>query len=168
MKKLVGIGTAMQGALLIGVSLVAIPAALRVAEILYAEDFDRAGSVPLWFGPWYLAMWYPGTTAMIFFILGALLVIAGFVFAKQNPAVRSLKMALILAMLFCLGLALALIPLSNMGADWTNGTPAYDLRYIVVASTVVIWLELLALVATLAAVKRMGDQFVAPSNTSEA
>jgi hypothetical protein len=168
MKRLVGIGTAIQGAVLAAVSLEAIPAALRIAEILYAEDFDRAGIVPLWFGPWYLAMWYPSTTATIFFISGAALGIAGFRFAKQNLAVRSLEVALLWAMLFCAGLALALIPLSTMGTDWVSGTRAYDLRFTVIASTVVIWLEVLALLATLVTAKRMRDQFVGRTNTSEA
>ena len=52
-------------------------------------------------------------------------------------------------------LAVALIPLSNMGSDWVSGTPAYDLRRTLIASTVAVWSELVFLLATMVLVKRM-------------
>jgi hypothetical protein len=45
-KRCLGIGPVIQGAFVIGISHLTLPAALRVAEILYAEDFDRSGVVP--------------------------------------------------------------------------------------------------------------------------
>ena len=167
-RKLVGIGTAIQGAVLAVVSLKAIPTALDIAAILYAEDFDKAGIVPEWFLPWYFTMWYPSTTATALFLFGAALGIVGFRFAKQNLAARWLKLALLAAIMVSVGIALALTPLANMGGDWANGTRAYDLRRMVIASTVVVWLETLALLVTLVTVTRMGERLVGHTNTSEA
>lgn len=155
-KRCLGIGAVFQGAFFIGVSVVTLPAALRVAEILYAEDFDRSGVVPMWFSPWYLAMWHPNVATIVFLILGIGLVMAGVLFTKRGLAARSwLERALLSAMICCLILAVVLIPLSNMGGDWANGTSAYDLRRTVIASTVAVWLELLLLLATVVIVKRI-------------
>ena len=156
MKRCLGIGTVLQGTFFIGVSAVTLPAALRVAEILYAEDFDRSGVVPMWFGPWYLAMWHPYIATAIPLILGAALVLTGIRFTNRSlGAQRWFEPALLPAMTCCLMLAVALIPLSNMGSDWASGTPAYDSRRTLIASTVAVWLELVLLVATMVIVKRM-------------
>jgi hypothetical protein len=64
--------------------------------------------------------------------------------------------ALLSAMICCLILAVALIPLSSMGSDWTSGTPAYDLRRALIASTAAVWLELVLLLATMVMVTRIG------------
>src|SRR5262245_36414473 len=87
-RRRIGIGTAIQGAVLAAVSLQAVPAALRIAEILYAEDFDRAGFVPWWFQPWHLAMWHPGTTVAILFVSSAALGMTGIGFARQTLSAR--------------------------------------------------------------------------------
>jgi hypothetical protein len=155
-KRCLGIGTVIQGAFFIGVSVVTLPAALRVAEILYAEDFDRSGVVPPWFGPWYLAMWHPNVATVVFLIIGTALVITGVLFTKRGlGAQRWFERALLSAMTCGVILAVALIPLSNMGSDWVSGTPAYDLRRTLIASTVAVWLELVLLLATMVIVKRI-------------
>jgi len=169
LRKCLGIGAILQGIFFIGVSVVTLPAALRIAEILYAEDFDRSGVVPRWFGPWYLAMRHPHIATVIFLTLGTALVITGIRFTgRGSGALRWFERTLLLAMICCLILAVALIPLSNMGSDWASGTPAYDLRRTLVASTVAVWLELVLLLATMAIVKRMPGYFAESKNASEA
>jgi len=160
-RTVLGIGTIIHGAFLIGVSVVTLPAALRVAEILYAEDFDRAGIVPQWFGPWHLAMSHPNVLPVVFLVVGAALVVAGVLFTKGGGlrAHQWLEGALLSAMACCLILAVALTPLSNMGGDWTRGVPAYDLSRTVIASTVAVWVDLVLLVATAVIVKRTRGQF---------
>jgi hypothetical protein len=156
-KRCLGIGAVIQGAFVIGISHLTLPAALRVAEILYAEDFDRSGVVPPWFGPWHLAMWHPNVVAFVFLISGTALVIAGVLFTTRGlDAQKWFERALLSAMICCLILAVALIPLSSMGSDWTSGTPAYDLRRALIASTAAVWLELVLLLTTMVMVTRIG------------
>ncbi|SRR5260370_4073017 len=155
-KRCLGIGAVIQGAFFIGISHLTLPAALRVAEILYAEDFDRSGVVPPWFGPWHFAMWHPNVVALVFLISGAALVIAGLLFTTRGlDAQQGFEWALLSAMICCLILAVALIPVSSMGSDWTGGTPAYDLRRALIASTAAVWLELVLLLATMVIVTRI-------------
>jgi hypothetical protein len=155
-KRCLGIGAVIQGAFVIGISHVTLPAALRVAEILYAEDFDRSGVVPPWFGPWYLAMLHPNAVALVFLISGTALVIAGVLFTTRGlDAQPWFERAVRSAMICCLILALALTPLSSMGSGWNSGTPAYDLRHNLIASTAAVWLEWVLLLATMVIVTRI-------------
>jgi hypothetical protein len=155
MTKYLGIGAVLQGAFVMGLSVVTVPAALHAAEILYAEDFGRSGAVPAWFGPWYLAMWHPYAATVVFLTLGAALVLTGIRFTIRGlDTHRWFVRTLLSAMICCLILALALIPLSNTGTDWPSGTPAYDLRRTLIASTVAAWLELVLLLATIVIVRR--------------
>jgi hypothetical protein len=159
MKRCLGIGAVLQGAFVIGVSVVTLPAALRVAEVLYAEDFDRSGVVPRWFGPWYLAIWHP-YVATVVFLIGTALVVTGIRFTNRGLGAQVwFERVLLSAMICCLILAVALIPLSNTGSDWASGTPAYDLRRTLIASTVAVWLELVLLLTTMVIVKRTRGYF---------
>ena len=156
-KKCLGIGAVIQGAFFIGVSLVTLPTAFRVAEILYAEDFDRSGVIPTWFGPWHLAMWHPYFVTAVFLMLGAALAIAGSMFSSRGLGPqRWFERVLVFAMICCLILALALIPLSAMVSDWAKEMPAYQLRQTLLASTAAVWLELVVLLVTIVIFKRIG------------
>lgn len=151
-----GIWAAIQGGILMGVSGVALHAALPVAEIAYAEDFDTPEGAPSWFGIWRLAMLHPYLTTSVFSLTGALLVAVGLLFAKRGqPAQRALDWSLTLAAT-CIGMLLiALIPLSNIGRNWGVGTLARDLRYTLVWGSFAAWFELATLLASIAIARRL-------------
>jgi hypothetical protein len=154
--KWLGIGTVIHGAFFIYVSDVTLPAALRVADILYAEDFDRSGVVPAWFGPWHFATRHAAVAMLVYLMSGLALVMAGALFIMRGlGARRLLERTLPTATVLCWLLAVALIPLSSMVSGWPSGTPGYDLRRTLIAGTTAAWLECLLLLATIVIVKRM-------------
>jgi hypothetical protein len=155
-KRWLGIAAVVQGALLVYISEVATGAALRVAEILYAEGFDRAAIVPEWFGVWSLVMRHRDFLALVYLISGAPLVIAGLFFLRRGlDAQPWFERALLLGIVCCLIVGVALIPLRDAGSEWIRGTPGYDVRREVVGSTAAVWLECVMLLATFVIVRRM-------------
>lgn len=151
-----GIWTVIQGGTFMGVSAVTLHAALQVAEILYAEDFDSSEGVPSWFGIWRLAMLHPYLTTGAFLLMGALLVAVGFLFAKRSSsAKRWLEWLLILAATCIFMLSVALMPLSNMGKDWGIGTLAHDLRLTLLWNTFAAWFEFATLLASVAIARQL-------------
>jgi hypothetical protein len=168
-KRYLGFAMAIQGALLVGVSVVGLPAALRMAEILYAEDFDRSGVVPAWFAPWLVAMSHPTTAIFIVFVLGLAIVIAGVMLNKRAmPATYWLEGTMLSTLAVCLVAALALIPLANMGGDWPLKSPAYEVRRTVIASAATMGLQSLLLIATVFAIRRIRRQAANGGKGSEA
>jgi hypothetical protein len=163
-----GIGTAIQGAIFFCVSDVTLPAAFRVADMLYAEEFDRSGVVPAWFGPWRLASRHSSSVEVIFLMSGVALVIAGVRFAARGLGVQqSLERVLLPALICSSTLAIALIPLSNGGSDWGSGTSAHNLKRTVVASAVAVWLEWVLLLTTIVIVRRMRTPFASGMRRAE-
>jgi len=156
-RSVLGIWTMIQGAFWIGVSIVTLPAAFRMADILHAEDFDRAGIVPRWFGPWHFATSHPNVVTLGLLALGAALVAIGvfFTIGGGGRVHRWFEWAVLFAVVCSLILAAALTPLATMGRDWPRGVPAYDVRRTVIVSTVAVWVDLVFLIATMAIVKRI-------------
>lgn len=133
-----------------GIAIFNLPSALHMAEILYAEDFDKAGFVPAWFAPWHLAMQHPHVTKIILLIIGIALIVGGRNLAKQQIVTkRWLSRTCWIAVICCILLASALIPLATMGGNWPIGTPAYDVRHKVIWSIGFAWLEVIFLLGTI-------------------
>jgi hypothetical protein len=150
-----GLWAAIHGAIFIFVSIVTFSRALRVAEILYAEDFDRSRVVPIWFGPWRIAMFNSCFATSVFLLSGVLLVVGGFVFMRQGPAAqRWLDRSLMLVLLCCFLFAVMLVVLSSASSNRGVGTPAFGFREELISNTFAVWFELAILLATVFVAKR--------------
>lgn len=153
----VGVGAVIQGAILIVMSFVTFGRAVNAAEILYAEDFDRLGLEPVWFGPWHFAMRQPGLGTAVLFLAGIALVLTGAqVVSGLIGAIRWLEWTCWAAAICSLALAVALIPLYAAGSEWPAETPAGHLRRMLGTSIGVACLEVLTLLWTVIAIRGSG------------
>lgn len=153
-----GLGSVLQGILLLGIGYVTLGpfgAAVRAAEILYAEDFDRSGVVPAWFGPWYVAMRHSEVVAATFALAGMALIVAGALVMSRPAGARRWLLGTCWGALVCGSvLAIALVPLSIASGDWPPASPAAHVRRTVVATTGAAWLAVAWLLATVVVLRR--------------
>ena len=147
-----GVGAIAQGVCLIVISFVVFEEAIQASEILYAEDFDRMGHVPLWFAAWRFATrhWFGAGL----FLSGLALVLTGSPLAGGSSGpTRWFEGACWTAAICCLSLAVVLIPLYLAGGGWPSESPAGHLRSRLLASLGAVWLESLTLLGTVMVVR---------------
>jgi len=158
MKRFLGAGAIVQGACLIAISFVTIGVAIQAAEILYAEDFDRMDHVPPWFVPWHVAMRNELVSNAALFLSGLALVLTGSALVGNlKGTTRWFEGACWTAMICCLTLAVALIPLYLAGDGWPSESPAGHLRRRLLISLGAVWLESLTLVGTVTLMRARRD-----------
>ena len=150
-----GVGAAIAGGILVPTYVVTFRNATRVAEILYAEDFDRMGWEPAWFGPWRFAMQHQAVGMGVLSAAGLAVVLAGALcLSGVSGSARWLERACWAAAICSFLLVTALIPLHAAGSGWPAGTPADHLRHLLVGNIGAGGLETLLLLGTIVVVRR--------------
>ena len=153
--RVLGALAVIQGIVLVAMSALTFGTADRAAEILYAEDFDRAGHVPAWFGPWHFEMYNPGAGPAILCALGLGVIVAGvWCWDGTAGAARWLERACWAASIGTVLLVAMLVPLHAAGRDWPAGTPADHVRRQLLVRIAVGAVVAVSLLPTLVAARR--------------
>lgn len=129
-KILSGALSIVQGIVLVLSTFWVLDPCLTMAQLLYAEDFDKLGSTPNWFWPWKFSMKYSSLIELSFIVIGATLIAFGVTQIKSNKALtKGFWATSTVALLLCLSIATAIIPLNaasmTSSLTWGIEAPAF-------------------------------------------
>jgi hypothetical protein len=145
LQRIAGATAIAQGVVLALTAWLIMEPALWMASVLYAEDFDRMGSVPGWFWPWSLAIKYSVILEITLLSFGAALIILGRSTIKSAIPPYKSTSAAAAALIMCIFLVASLNSLYEASVlssmSWAAGAPAFSKLEALHLANMISWLN---------------------------